>query len=149
MMTVAAHPSHILPLLARLGAAEVALVNARSGIGAVTEIAGSLRASGMTWCGLDADGPVTLGGVIPMQDGSGMVWQVVAPAPVLRLHKRAYVQQGRVMLRQAMLRHGRLFMLIRVSYGAALRHAARLGFVETSRTMLVGVQMSRCERIAA
>ena len=146
MMTVPAHSSHILPLLARLGAAEVALVNARSNIGAVTEIAGNLQASGMTWCGLDADGPVTLGGVIPMQDGSGMVWQVAAPA--LHLHKRAYIQQGRDMLRRALLRHGRLVMLIRASYAAALRHAARLGFVETGRTMLVGVPMSRCERIA-
>lgn len=143
MMTIPAQVAHVVPLLARMDPADVLLVNAQSSIGAVLNLIGAIGASGMTWCGLDAAGPVILGGVIP-HGRDGFVWQ--AAAPPLALHKRAYLRQGQAMLHQS--RHfRRLWTNIRASYQAALRHARRFGFIAVGSFDLVGVPMVRCERV--
>ena len=144
MRTVEASPAHIVPLLARMPAADILLVNARSECGAVAEIAMNIGTSVYTWCGLDDGGPVTLGGVIPM-GRTGYVWQVAAPA--LQSHKRAYIRQGRQGIADVTGLFARLIVNIRASYPAALRHVRRLGFAPVANLTLRGVAMRQCERM--
>ena len=147
MMTVAATHAHIAPLLARMDPADVLMVNARSRFGAVAELAQSIAASVMTWCGIDAAGPVIMGGIIPTgtAGATGMVWQAATPA--LRLHGRTYIQQGRDIIRQAAGRFERLAIRIRASFHAALRHVRRLGFVLVTPLHVDGIAMHELERV--
>ena len=144
MMTVAATHAHIGPLLARMDPADVLMVNARSQFGAVAELAQKIAASVMTWCGIDGTGPVIMGGIIPA-GATGMVWQGATPA--LRLHGRAYIQQGRDIIRQATGRFERLAIRIRASFHAALRHIRRLGFVLVTPLHVDGIAMHHLERV--
>ena len=144
MMTVAATHAHIGPLLARMDPADVLMVNARSRFGAVAELAQSIAASVVTWCGIDGTGPVIMGGIIPAGT-TGVVWQGATPA--LRLHGRAYIQQGRDIIRQAAGQFERLSIRIRASFHAALRHVRRLGFVLVTMLDVDGVAMHHLERV--
>ena len=144
MMTVAAAHAHIGPLLARMDPADVLMVNARSRCGAVAELAQNIAASVMTWCGIDAAGPVIMGGIIPA-GATGMVWQGATPA--LRLHGRAYIQQGRDIIQQAAGQFERLAIRIRASFHAALRHVRRLGFVLVTALHMDGIAMHHLERV--
>lgn len=143
-MTVPATSAHVVPLLARMPTADVLLVNARSECGAVAEIASSIGASVHTWCGVDDDGPVTLGGVIPV-GSTGYIWHVAAPA--LRLHMRAYIQQGRDVIGAMTGRFARLVIDVRASYPAARRHVRRLGFAPVASLIVRGIAMQQYERM--
>ena len=158
MLTVAATPALVPFLMERIAPAERAALEAITGGRGAEQLALNIEASTLTWCGIDRDGVVTMGGVFPLgpaqrdpEDlrgsegiarGTGYVWQVATPA--LALHKRAYVRQGRAMRTAALAQYQRLTTNIEASYLAALRHVVRLGFdVEAPETM-GGTRVCRC-----
>ena len=82
-------------LLARVGPERAALINAECGGDALSAISAGIRNSALTWCGVDDEGVVTLGGVMPMAEtGAGYVWQYVAD---VARNKRGYLEQGYAM----------------------------------------------------
>lgn len=143
MRTVAATPELTPFLLARMGPARTAALQALTGGRAEAAIAGNIAASTLTWCGLDDAGVVTMGGIVPTPQGAGYVWQYVAD--VVR-HKRAYVLQGRAMLALALVQYDRLVSIIEPDYPAALRHIRRLGFTVSPPVDFNGHPGCLCER---
>lgn len=145
MRTVDAVPEFVPALLERMDPAELALLSKlTTGRGADCLI-GNIRNSTLTWCGLDDDGVVTMGGVMPVAAGqTGYFWQVVTPALVH--HKRDYILQGRMMVARALAQFERLTTNIRADYTAALRHTKRFGFKVSEPRLLAGAMICVCER---
>jgi hypothetical protein len=144
--TVPATPDLIPFLLARMGPARAAAQQKIYGGRAEAEIAATIAASTMTWCGLDDIGVVTMGGVMPVADlpDTGFVWQYLTE---LGPHnRRPYVAQGRTMLALALQQYGRLTSLIEPDYPAALRHIRRLGFNVSPPLTINGAITCLCER---
>lgn len=144
LRTVSATPELVPFLLARMGPLRVdalqRLCDGRAEIG----IAHNINASTLTWCGLDDQGVVTMGGILPMpMPGSGYVWQYIAG---VTLHKRAYIEQGRTMLARGLDQYERLVSVIEPDYPAALRHIRRLGFVVSPPQEFNGHAGCLCER---
>lgn len=145
MITVDARPEHVPCFMARMDPAERAQLEAMTtGFGREL-LERNVRRSVLTWCGLDADGPVTLGGVIPTPEaGTGYLWQVITPA--VARNKRAYLRQGRDMQAAALARYPRLVTTISAGYAGALRHARRQGWTIGGPEDMGGTMARRCER---
>ena len=143
MMTIPATYAHIAPMVARLDPERRAqLLAMTGGVGILYD---NIRLSSMTWCGVDGDGPVTLGGVVPATGGDGYLWQIITPA--IALHKRAYLLQGRAVISRALLAYVRLVTVIEADYTAALRHVRRLGWQVGSAIDMGGTMACRCWRM--
>jgi len=143
--TVPATPDLIPFLLARMGPARAAALQALAGGHAEAAIAGNIAASTVTWCGLDADGVVTMGGILPWP-GAGYIWQYVTDVAA---HKRDYVLQSRAVVAQGLTQYPRLVSIIEPSYPAALRHIRRLGFTVFPPVDFNGHPGCVCERTRA
>lgn len=145
MRTVPATAEHVPFLLERMGPARVALV-ATVLDGPARGIERLIDASTLTWCGIDAAGVVTMGGVFPYADepGTGYAWQFITDA--VRHHKRAYLDQGRAMHGLALRQYNRLTALIETDATAALRHAQRNGWVLGGVEFAAGYALRRCFR---
>ncbi len=165
MLTVAAAPALVPFLLERMAPEQRAKLEAVTGGQGAAQLGRCIEASTLTWCGIDRDGVVTMGGVLrqvrrtrtvaprlasgvepkgsPVFDATGgYAWQVATPA--LALHKRAYIRQGRAWVAGGLAQHGRLTTIIEASLGAALRHAARLGFDVGAPEDMGGTRACRC-----
>lgn len=144
MRTVPATADLVPFLLARMGDVRVAALQRSCEGRAVALIANIIAMSTVTWCGLDDDGVVTMGGVHPTQEpGTGYVWQYVAG---VENNRRAYVLQGRAMLAKALGHYERLVSIIEPDYPAALRHIRRLGFTVSEPQDFSGKLGCVCER---
>lgn len=125
MITVEASPHLIPALLARMAAQDRAAVCAYGG---ADMLAANIARSVITWCGIDAAGPVTLGGIEPFGAGdTGYLWQLITPA--VRCHKRAYLHQSRWAMQRGLARFDNLIAIIEADSPAAQRHMRRLGWV--------------------
>jgi len=143
--TVPASPSHIVPLLAALSTDDRALLDRLAGNSAALLLR-HIGDSDPTWCGLDdADGVVTMGGVIPKGDGEGYIWQLATPA--IASHKRDYILQSRMMMAKGLPLYRRLTTTIRADFTAALRHMRRMGFTIQPPADVAGLPACRCERM--
>lgn len=144
MRTVAATPDLVPFLLARMGPARVATVQRSCGGQAEPAIVANIASSTLTWCGLDDDGVVTMGGIQPIpQSDSGYLWQYVTD---VARHKRAYVQQQRAILLAGLDQYQQLVTIIEADYRAALRHMRRLGFAISMPVDFNGHLGCLCER---
>ena len=142
-MTVDATAAHVAPIMARMEPKRRAQLLAMPG--GADLLCVSIGLSSMTWCGVDAAGPVTLGGVVTTTDGSGYLWQIITPA--IALHKRAYLLQGRAVMNQALRAYARLVTIIEADYAAALRHVRRLGWHVEAPMDMNGMMACRCRRM--
>lgn len=142
-MTVDATAAHVPPIMARMEPKRRAQLLAMPG--GADLLCVSIGLSSMTWCGVDDDGPVTLGGVVTTTDGSGYLWQIITPA--IALHKRAYLLQGRAVMDQALRAYARLVTIIEADYAAALRHVRRLGWHVEAPMDMNGMMTCRCRRM--
>lgn len=143
MRTVAATPDLIPFLLDRMGPTRAAAVQVLADGRAETAIAANIAASTVTWCGLDDDGVVTMGGILPTPAGAGYIWQYVAD---VARHKRAYVLQSRAVVALGLTQYDRLLSIIEPDYQAALRHIRRLGFTVSPPLDFNGRPGCLCER---
>lgn len=144
MRTVPAMVELVPAFLARMDAEERADLTALTG-DPVAALARLIAASPVTWCGLDAEGPVDVGGVKPVDAaGTGYFWQVISPAALA--DKRAYLEQGRAVQRMTDAAFARVVSLIDASYPAALRHARRFGFTVHPPRHMAGRMACLCER---
>jgi hypothetical protein len=91
-----------------------------------SQIRANIKASVVTWCGLDDEGVVNLGGAIPAPEPDlGCIWQFVTPD--IAKHKRDYIRQGRELTPRLFAHFARLGTVIEAEYGAAIKHAKRMG----------------------
>lgn len=142
-MTVEARPDHVSSLLARMGDDQRARFLKMHGPHVEHQIGLNIARSLMTWCGVDDVGVVTLGGVYSIEPvGTGFVWQFITPA--VRLHKRAYIEQGRRSVRSALKLFTRIVSPIEAEYHAAVRHARRLGMTVDHVKTIAGVPVCFC-----
>lgn len=145
MRTVDATPGLVSAFLARLPIERVIALEARAGNGPGWAER-SIAASDITWCGVDDIGPVYMGGVLSADGPApGYIWQVVAPD--LALHKRAYLELGRLLHTRWPERHPRLWTVIEADYRAAIRHMRRQGFDIAVPAMIWGNLSCLCERM--
>ncbi len=140
MKTVPALPQHVDGLLYRMPREQRDRLLKLHGARVANVIRDNIRKSDPTWCGLDDDGVVNLGGVLP----DGYAWQFITPA--VRAHKRDYVTQSRAMMAEALRRHARVVTVIEAEYPAALRHARRSGFQVGPVQDVNGIPACICER---
>lgn len=146
VITTDALPCHASALLARMGEGQRSRLHEMHGDDPAALIADNIARSLMTWCGLDDAGVVSLGGVYPIEPaGTGYVWQFITPS--VGLHKRAYIEQGRAMVRRAMTLFNCIVAPIEADYRAALRHARRLGLHVFHEQTVMGVPARFCMKV--
>lgn len=144
MTTVDATPDLVPAFLARIEPARRARIEAMPGNGPGW-LERSIEQSDLTWCGVDAGGPVNMGGVLRIgHPAAGYVWQVITPH--VALHKRAYLLQGPPLIERALTWHRCLMTIIEATYTAALRHVRRTGWTISPPVPINGLLSCYCER---
>lgn len=109
-------------------------------------IANDIAASNVTFCGLDDDGVVSMGGVMPTHiPGVGCAWQIITD---VRAHKRAYLLQGREVLARFHALYPCLVVCIGADETAARRHAERFGWQDVGAMEHRGIAARVYRRIA-
>jgi hypothetical protein len=146
MKTVEATPDLVPGLLDRMGPEMVEAAQRYVPRNLADQITDNIARSTLSWCGLDGEGVVNMGGVIPCADGTGYVWQCAVP-DAMKANKRAYLLQGRDMMRRGLAQFARLQTIVRAEYTAALRHCERHGWkIGEPMKTADGLTVCVCER---
>ena len=143
MKTIPAIPGLVPFLLTRMGIERTAALRAQTADNAEGAIVQNIAISTYTWCGLDDDGVVNMGGVIPMPGASGYVWQFITDG--IRTNKRGYLEQGRENMKIMLMQYPRLTTIIEADYTAALRHVQRNGWQVGDPQEFGGRSAYQCE----
>lgn len=134
-------------LLARMSDTERTRLETITGDRGAERIASNINGSTLTWAGLDRDGIVVVGGLLPMHDDGAYIWQIATPA--IQHNKRGYLTMSRALMPLGLALYGHLFTNVAADYAAALRHMRRCGFVVAAPVEMEGTLVCQCRRTAS